>query len=144
VIYENAEMLRRVLTLGLVAVLMTACAPKPTVAHDDVVSTAAALVGRWRALDSTETRVFLGDGTTWVEGAPPTDAGSTEARGRYRLLSPGQLEIRSDGGTAQTWTATFGLVGAKVLKLRDSAGHTRGYVDASTIPAYAPTTTTGK
>ncbi len=48
-----------------------------------------------------------------------------------------------DGAAAQTWTVTFSHVAGKVLKLRDAGGQTRGYVDAATIPAYAPTTSTG-
>ena len=142
--HENVGHMRRMVLIGVVAVVLTACSPPSLVANDEIIEKADVLVGRWRALDSTETRVFLGDGTTWIEGASANDASAPRARGSYRLLSPGQLEIRSDSGTVQTWTVAFGLAGAKVLKLRDSDGHTQGYVDASTIPAYAPTTTTGR
>ena len=142
--HENGGVMRRVLALGIVALVGTACSPGPTTANDEPVSTVDGLVGRWRALGSSETRVFLGDGTTWIEGATASGAGASQSRGSYRLISPGQLEVRSDGGTAQSWTVVVGYAGAKVLKLRDSDGRTTGYVEASTIPAYAPTTTTGK
>ena len=119
----------------------TACSPTPSTGDDEVVASADALIGRWRAIGSSETRVFLGDGTTWIEGASADDSG--RKRGTYRLLSPGQLEIQTDG-TAETWTVTFGHVAGKVLKLRDAGGRISGYVDAATIPAYAPTTMGGK
>jgi hypothetical protein len=138
---ENVTVTRRALLIGVAALLTAACSSTPSAGDDEVVASADALVGRWRAIGSGETRVFLGDGTTWIEGASAD--GASQARGTYRLLSPGQLEIQIDG-TAQTWTVTFGHVGGRVLRLRDAGGQTSGYVDAATIPDYAPTTTTGK
>jgi hypothetical protein len=133
--------MRRALLVGVAALLFTACSPTPSTGDDEVVTSAEVLVGRWKAIGSSETRVFLGDGTTLIEGGAAAD--SSQKRGTYRLLSPGELEIQIDG-TVQTWTVTFNHVAGKVLKLRDAGGQISGYVDAATIPAYAPTTTTGK
>jgi hypothetical protein len=137
---ENVRVTRRALLIGVAALLFTACSPAPSTGDDEAVASADALVGRWKAIGSSETRVFTGAGTTWIEGGADD---SSQKRGTYRLLSPGQLEIQIDG-TAQAWTVTFGHVAGKVLKLRDAGGQISGYVDAATIPAYAPTTTTGK
>jgi hypothetical protein len=138
---ENVTVMRHALVISVAALLFTACSSTPSTGDDEAVASADALVGRWRAIGSSETRVFLGDGTTWIEGGSPDD--SSRERGTYRLPSPGQLEIQVDG-TAQTWTATFGQVGGRVLRLRDAGGQISGYVDAATIPAYAPTTLGGK
>ncbi len=128
-----------------VAALLLACSspPTPAVGDDEVVASSEALVGRWRALDSAEVLVFLGDGTTWTETSSVGGSSQSQQRGTYRLLSPGQLEMQFDGAGAKVWTVSFGNVGSRVLKLRDVTGQTRGYVDASTIPPYAPTTSTG-
>ncbi len=88
---------RRAVLIGVVAVLFTACAPGPASLDDEVVSRVDALVGRWRAIGSTETRVFLEDGTTSIEGIAADDSSP------YRSAAP--IASSRQASSRFRWTA---------------------------------------
>jgi hypothetical protein len=90
-------------------------------------------------------RRFLDDGTAIRErrthsGRPwETDPYETTDRreGRYEFAAPDRIDVRFDDGSEERWTVS--LPTGSRLHLGGTGEAGGGYVDASDVPTYAPT-----
>jgi hypothetical protein len=102
---------------------------------DRPVTAASELVGRWRAIESTEVRGFSEGGATWIEtsASSPTWFDTSRRQGTFRFLERGAIEIQMEGEPAKIWKVSLSN---DVLRMQPPDGPAIGYVDASKVPVH--------